>query len=173
MKRLIFINGTMGVGKTSTCKELLGLLQPSVFLDGDWCWYMNPFRVTDETKHMVESNICFLLNNFLACSEYENVIFCWVMHQESIINSLLEKLNLTNVEVYKFTLSVSKEALTQRINRAVENGERTSDALQRSLDRLQLYQKMNTIHIDVSNISPIQAAKEMMGIMGCYISKDI
>lgn len=166
MKRLIFINGTMGVGKTSTCKELLGLLQPSVFLDGDWCWYMNPFCVTDETKHMVESNICFLLNSFLSCSEYENVIFCWVMHQETIMNSLLKKLNLTNVEVYKITLSVSKEALTQRLKRAIENGERTSDVLQRSLDRLPLYQKMNTIHIDISNISPVQAAKKIIEIIG-------
>lgn len=166
MKKLIFINGTMGVGKTSTCKELLGLLQPSVFLDGDWCWDMNPFRVTDETKHMVESNICFLLNSFLSCSEYENVIFCWVMHQESIINSLLERLNLTNVDVYKLTLSVSKEALTQRLNKAIENGERTSDVLQRSLNRLPLYQEMHTTHIDVSNISPIQAAKKIIEIIG-------
>lgn len=166
MKRLIFVNGTMGVGKTSTCKELLGILQPSVFLDGDWCWNMNPFRVTDETKHMVENNICFLLNSFLSCSEYENVIFCWVMHQESIINSLLGRLNLTNVDVYKITLSVSKEALTQRLNRAVENGERTSDVLQRSLDRLSLYQEMNTIHIDVSNISPVQVAGKIIEIIG-------
>ncbi|TEB05596.1 hypothetical protein Psch_02637 [Pelotomaculum schinkii] len=166
MKRLIFINGTMGVGKTSTCKELLGLLQPSVFLDGDWCWCMNPFRVTDETKQMVENNICFLLNSFLSCTEYENVIFCWVMHQESIINNLLEKLNFTNIEVYKFTLSVSKEALTQRLKRAIENGERTSDVLQRSLDRLPLYQEMNTTHIDVSNISPVQAAKKIVELVG-------
>lgn len=166
MKGLIFINGTMGVGKTSTCKELLSLLQPSVFLDGDWCWCMNPFQVTDETKHMVESNICFLLNSFLSCSEYENVIFCWVMHQESIINSLLEKLKLTNVEIYKITLSVSKEALTRRIKRAIENGERTADVLQRSLERLPLYQEMHTIHIDVSNISPNQAAKKIIEIIG-------
>jgi broad-specificity NMP kinase len=166
MKRLIFVNGNMGVGKASTCKELLCILQPSAFLDGDWCWCMNPFRVTDETKHMVESNICFLLNSFLSCSEYGNVIFCWVMHQESIINSLLGRLNLTNVDVYKITLSVSKKAFTQRLNRAVENGERTSDVLQRSLDRLPLYQEMNTIHIDVSNISPVQVAGKIIEIIG-------
>lgn len=88
------------------------------------------------------------------------------MHQESIMNSLLKKLNLTNVEVYKITLSVSKEALTQRLKRAIENGERTSDVLQRSLDRIPLYQKMNTIHIDVSNISPVQAAKKIIEIIG-------
>ena len=43
MKKLILINGTMGAGKTTTCQELLKILQPSVFLDGDWCWKMHPF----------------------------------------------------------------------------------------------------------------------------------
>lgn len=162
MKRLIFINGTMGVGKTSTSKELLGLLQPSVFLDGDWCWYMNPFRVTQETKQMVESNICFLLNNFLACTEYENVIFCWVMHEESIINNLLKKLELTDVRVYKFTLSVSEEALTKRLNNDIYNGKRMPDVLQRSIERIPLYTNMDTIHIDVSNISQVEAAKRIL-----------
>ena len=162
MKRLIFINGTMGVGKTSTCKELLNILQPSVFLDGDWCWYMKPFVVNNETKQMVENNICFLLNSFLSCNEYENVIFCWVMHQESIINDLLDRLNPVNTDVYKFTLSVSKEALAHRLKKAVENNERTAEVLQKSLDRLPLYQNMNTVHIDVSNISPFQAAKKIV-----------
>ena len=53
MKTLIFINGPMGVGKTAVCRELLERLTPGVYLDGDWCWNMNPFQVTDETKSMV------------------------------------------------------------------------------------------------------------------------
>jgi deoxyadenosine/deoxycytidine kinase len=165
MKRLIFVNGTMGVGKTSTCKELLNLLQPSVFLDGDWCWYMNPFQVTDETKQMVQKNISFLLNNFLACTQYENVIFSWVMQQESIMDHLLGQLNLTDVEVYKFTLAISREALAPRLSQAIKNGERTPDVLQRSMDRLALYRDMNTVHIDVSNISQLDAARLMIDHM--------
>jgi len=162
MKKLIFINGTMGVGKTSTCKELLKLLKPSVFLDGDWCWNMNPFTVTEETKQMVEKNICFLLNSFLACSEYKYIIFCWVMPQESIINDLLNKLDLSNVELYKFTLSISKDALIKRLSKSINNNERSSDVLQRSLDKLPLYQNMKTIKIDVSVITPTQAAKKII-----------
>jgi DNA-binding LytR/AlgR family response regulator len=165
MKRLIFVNGTMGAGKTATCKELLDLLQPGVFLDGDWCWYMNPFRVTEETKHMVENNICFLLNSFLACSEYENIIFCWVMHQEAIINSLLENLDLADAKVYQFTLSVSEEALAQRLEKSIESGERMPDVLERSIARLPLYDEMHTIHIDVSEISAVQAAVKIKEIV--------
>ena len=65
MKNLIFINGTMGVGKTTTSKKLLKLLPNCVFLDGDWCWYSDPWIVNDETKNMVERNISFLLNNLI------------------------------------------------------------------------------------------------------------
>jgi hypothetical protein len=45
--------------------------------------------VTEETKTMVIKNISFLLNSFLSCSTYENIIFCWVMHESSISDSIL------------------------------------------------------------------------------------
>ena len=43
----------MGAGKTTVCQELKKLLPPCAFLDGDWCWDMEPFLVTEETKAMV------------------------------------------------------------------------------------------------------------------------
>ena len=70
MKNLIIVGGTMGVGKTATCRELQKILPRNVFLDGDWCWDMHPFVVTGETIAMVNSNIAHLLNGFLACSEF-------------------------------------------------------------------------------------------------------
>ena len=51
----------MGVGKTATCRELQKILARNVFLDGDWCWDMQPFVVTDETTAMVGGNIAHLL----------------------------------------------------------------------------------------------------------------
>ena len=64
-KQLIVINGTMGVGKTAICRSLKKILTPSVFLDGDWCWDMEPFVVSDENNAMVMENIAFLRRNFL------------------------------------------------------------------------------------------------------------
>jgi SAM-dependent methyltransferase/adenylate kinase family enzyme len=161
MKRLIFINGTMGAGKTATCSELLKMLDRSVFLDGDWCWMMDPFVVTDETKEMVQDNIVHLLRSFLSCSEYENVIFCWVMQDESIMDGLLSKLKDRKFELYRFTLMISEQALRKRIYKDVENHIRTPDVLERSLQRLPLYEKMNTVKINVSNITARQAAEQI------------
>ena len=80
MKKLYIIGGTMGVGKTTVSQLLKEKLPRSVLLDGDWCWDMSPFQVTEETKSMVIDNICYLLNNFIKCSAFDNIIFCWVMH---------------------------------------------------------------------------------------------
>lgn len=161
MKRLIFVNGTMGAGKTATCRELLHLLGRCVFLDGDWCWQMEPFVVTDETKRMVQGNIVHLLRSFLCCSEYENVLFCWVMQEESTMDALLAQLSGLDFTLHKFTLTLSPQALGRHIALDVERGARTPDVLARSLERLPLYARMDTVKIDVSDISARQAARRI------------
>lgn len=165
MKRLILVNGTMGVGKTATCSELLDILQPSVFLDGDWCWNMKPFTVTDETKDMVLDNICYLLRNFLRCSAYENVIFCWVIHLESILSDILARLADIDFELHKFSLIISEQALRQRITKDVEQHRRTPDVLDRSLSRLRLFEGMSTTKIDVSYVTARQVAEQIVRLV--------
>lgn len=166
MKKLIMVNGTMGVGKTTTCNELLNMLQSSVFLDGDWCWNMNPFVVTEETKDIVMSNITHMLKNFLSCSVYKNVIFCWIMHQETIINDILNSLSDLEFKLYIFTLTSTEDALQKRLTNDVNNKIRTRDVIGRSLQRLNLYNSMNTIKIDVSIIRPKRAAQQIAEICG-------
>lgn len=161
MKKLYLVGGTMGVGKTTVCKLLRDMLPNSVFLDGDWCWDMHPFVVTDETKTMVTDNICHLLRNFIGCSAFENIIFCWVMHEQTIIDDIRSKLNLSNCDVQCVSLVASGEALARRIQKDIEAGLRTPDVMERSLGRLPLYEGLDTIKIDVSGISAMDAAEKI------------
>jgi len=158
MKNIYLIGGTMGVGKTATCRIMKYKLNNSVFLDGDWCWDMHPFQVTDETKKMVQENICFLLNNFIKCSLYEDIIFCWVMHEQHIIDYITSHINTQNCKVHAISLVCSEAALQARLIKDVEAGIRTEDIIKRSVERLPLYEKLNTIKVDVSDITPEQAA---------------
>ena len=153
MKKLYLVGGTMGVGKTAACQALKRKLNGAVFLDGDWCWDASPFQVTDETKSVVLDNITHVLNNFIRCSAYENIIFCWVMHEQSIIDAILEKLDLSDCRVRSISLIAGEKAVRERIASDIAKGIRTPDAMERSLARLPLYQKLNTIKIDTTGKS--------------------
>jgi len=158
MKNIFLIGGTMGVGKTATCKIIKNKLNNSVFLDGDWCWDMHPFQVTEETKQMVVDNICFLLNNFIKCSAYENIVFCWVMHDQTIIDNIVSRLDTANCKVHSISLVCSEQALQTRLRQDVDAGIRTEDVIRRSIERIPLYEKLNTYKVDVSKIIPEQVA---------------
>lgn len=164
MKKLYLIGGTMGVGKTTVCQILKQKLEQAVFLDGDWCWDAHPFQVNEETKAMVMDNICYLLNNFLSCSAYRNIIFCWVMHEQRIVDSILSRLCLEDCEVKNVSLICSRETLSRRLEKDIRAGIRQRDVLERSVDRLKLYQTLNTVKVDVSEISAEEAAEKIMGL---------
>lgn len=158
MKTLYLVGGTMGVGKTTACTVLKQKLPKAVFLDGDWCWDMHPFVVNAETQAMVLDNITHTLNNFLACSQFEHVIFCWVMHRQSILDDILTRLNTENCRVLPISLTCSEAALRSRLTRDINSGLRQSDILDRSLPRLPLYASLDTIKIDTTFITAEETA---------------
>lgn len=154
----------MGIGKTTVCQYLKKELFNSVFLDGDWCWDASPFQVTDETKSVVLDNITHVLNNFIRCSSYENIIFCWVMHEQSIIDTILKKLDLSDCRVRSISLIAGEKVVRERIASDIAKGIRTPDAVERSLARLPLYQKLNTIKIDTTGKSVPEISVEIRSL---------
>ncbi|NLM40938.1 MAG: AAA family ATPase [Firmicutes bacterium] len=164
MKRLYLIGGTMGVGKTAVGQELKLKLDNSVFLDGDWCWDAHPFQVTAETKKMVMENICFLLNQFIHCSAYESIIFCWVMHEQSIIDAILNNLDTTNCEIKTISLVCDEQELLERLSQDIAAGKREPDVVERSLARLSLYHQLNTVKIDTTRKTVSEIAEEIARI---------
>lgn len=161
MKKLYIIGGAMGVGKTSVGQELKYMLENSVFLDGDWCWDSDPFLVNEETKKMVLENICFLLNQFIKCPGYENVIFTWVMDHQSIIESILKCLDLEDIDIKIISLTGNPETIKERLEKDIATGIRKDDVVKRSIARLPLYQKLNTIKINTDGKSIEDIAKEI------------
>lgn len=164
MKRLYLIGGTMGVGKTTVSQLLKKDLNNSVFLDGDWCWDASPFQVTDETKAMVINNICYMLNNFIHCSAYENIIFCWVMHEQSIIDQIINGLDLEQCEVKTISLMVDETDLLNRLKADVAQGIRNEDVILRSVPRIAMYRNLNTIKIDTTNKTVRKIVDEIMAL---------
>lgn len=164
MKNLYLIGGTMGIGKTTICQHLKMDLDKSVFLDGDWCWDANPFQATDETKAMVVQNICYLLNNFIHCSAYENIIFCWVMHKQSIIDGIINKLDTKNCDIKKISLIVDEKNLQSRLKPDVAKGIRSDDVIDRSVAKIPMYQTLDTIKIDTNNKTVLEIVNEITAL---------
>lgn len=172
MKKLIMINGTMGVGKTATSRELQKMLNNCVFLDGDWCWDMHPFIVNEETKHMVLDNIVYMLNNFLHCNTFEHIIFCWVMHEQSIIDYILSRIDVSLCDVQVYSLLCREDVLKERLSKDIINGIREEDILVRTIARLPLYDCLDTIKVDVSELSIAEAANQIYLQIGHNKSSD-
>ena len=106
-------------------------------------------------------DFCYLLNNFLHCSAYENVIFCWVMHQQPIIDSILGKLDTQNCEVKCISLIADETHLRKRLTKDVERGIRAEDVIERSVIRIPMYQTLNTIKIDTNEKTVAMIANEI------------
>ena len=164
MKRLYLLGGTMGVGKTTGSQQLKQDLPNSVFLNGDWCWDADPFQVTEETKSMVIRNICYLLNSFLHCTAYENIIFCWVMHEQSILDAITNRLDTDNCKVTKISLTADEINLRNRLASDITRGIRTADIIDRSVARINLYSLLDTVKIDTSNKTVCEIANEIIAL---------
>ena len=162
MKRLYVLCGAMGVGKSATGRALRDRLPDCAFLDGDWCWDMHPFRVTGETKALVLGNICHVLNSFLDCEAFDNVVFCWVMHDQAVIDAILSRLHTSSWDVKCVSLVCSERALTERLRRDIDAGVRDAGVPERALDRLRLYPGLDTHKLDVTELSPEEAALEIL-----------
>lgn len=159
MKKLYLIGGPMGVGKTATGTILKNMIPGSFYLDGDWCWDMNPFTVTDYTKEMVMDNICYLLKNFLKCPSCRTVVFCWVMHEQGIIDEIVSRVGARDLEIVKLSLICREDILLRRLQKDIDAGLRDGEILERSIARIPFYRHLDTMKIDVSDLSPIQAAE--------------
>ena len=160
MTRLIFINGTMGAGKTAVCRLLQNKLPANVFLDGDDVWNMRPFTVNEATKEMVLSNIGAVLENFLASGQFDNVLFCWVMHEREIVDDILARLKMP-FDFRFFTLTCEKAALKARLEKDVAAGTRTRGVIARSAERAGHYQNMGSEIIDTTRLTAEEVSEQI------------
>lgn len=133
-----------------------------MFLDGDWCWNSNPFIVNDETRSIVMENIIFLLNQFIKSKSYDNIIFCWVMHKQEIMDSILSKIDIKKCNVINISLICSEKTLRERLEKDINLGIRNNDILENSIERIPMYEKLNTIKINTDNKSIEEIVKEII-----------
>ena len=84
------------------------------------------------------------------------------MHEKSIIDSILEKLDIENCDVKKISLIADEKELYKRLAADVASGVRTADVIGRSVARIPMYRALDTIKIDTGNKTVREIADEIM-----------
>ena len=57
------------------------------------------------------------------------IIFCWVMHEQSIINRIIKELDASACRVIKISLITDEANLRNRLSSDIARGIRTSDVI--------------------------------------------
>ena len=83
------------------------------------------------------------------------------MHEQSIINSILEKLDTQNCEVKCVSLVADEKTLFGRLAMDAEKGIRSEDIIERSIARIPMCQALNTIKIDTTAKTVAMIANEI------------
>ncbi len=157
MKKIIIVNGSMGIGKTTTCVKLYKKFDNAIWLDGDWSWMMHPWKLNDQLVNMVFDNITYTLRNFIACDQYEVILFNWVLHSEEWIKRLISGLGEHDYEVKVITLTCSESALSTRL----EHDHRNEQVKNHARARLPLYAALPTEKLDTTYLSLDQVVEHL------------
>tara|TARA_Y100000310_G_C20316587_1_gene638716 strand:+ start:168 stop:647 length:480 start_codon:yes stop_codon:yes gene_type:complete len=131
--------------------------------NGAEVWRINPFEVTDRTKDIVEQNIAFVLRNYIKAN-YEYVILAWVLHQQSIIDRLLSKLDDLKVTVHIFTLICDEETLKERLRRENNKGRE----LERAIERLRQSLTLETEKFGTAVMKPDKVVSKIVEAVICW-----
>ena len=111
---------------------------------------------------MVLDNITAVLSRFLACPELDYVLFSWVMHREEIAETILSRLDLEGVRVYRCALLCAPETLRRRLEGDVRAGLRTPDAVDRGLSYLPLYREQRIAKLMTDGLTPEEIAHRIV-----------
>ena len=84
------------------------------------------------------------------------------MHQQKILDEIISRLDTEKCRILKVSLVCTEKALRERLVKDIEEGVRKEDVISRSLSYLPLYDKLDTVKIDVSEKSAEKIAEEII-----------
>lgn len=159
--KVIFINGPMGVGKTTVGRIIAEKNPGTALIDGDWCMDLHPFVGNRETRAMAVDNILHMIFNYRNCSVCRMVVVPWLMDDPWVCRALREGLAAPETEAVFFTLVCSREQLVQRWKLDRGCAWRTDDWLEASLKSLPYFASLDDT-VDTDGLTAEAAADRIM-----------
>ena len=166
MKKLIFICGASGIGKSTICSKLYRKMNNSAFVDSDYCRMIYPFEFSDELKAIVEDNMATMLINYLKCSSIENIIFLYGFHvpRKQLFSNIMTKLADTVIP-YAFVPVILECELEENIRRARNDGRdetRIKFGIENSRD---VYNPYDYSRLDITHLTVDEAVGKIINVI--------
>ena len=158
MKKLLFLCGPNGIGKTTISKKIIDILPNSAYVDSDPCRVMNPFVLNDVSIPTISKNISDLIVNYFNCPLVETVIFTYGFHgrRKKVFNNVLS--NISDIE-HNFIPILLWCDEQENINRMVIDN-RSNETIQRTINESRKsFAGITYPKIDITNLSIFQAAE--------------
>lgn len=134
MKKLLFICGPNGIGKTTVCRKLVETTLHTAYVDSDACRLMNPFVLDDVTIPVIASNIAGMIRQYLQCEYVETVVFSYGFHgrRKEVFRLVMDQLIDVSYEFVPVLLLCEEEENLRRMGADGRDSERIRRALEYS-----------------------------------------
>lgn len=156
---ILWINGAFGSGKTTISYELKRRIPNSFVYDPENVGYFIrkniPAQILKEDfqDHVIWREINFSILQTITNDFPGIIIVPMTIVNPQYFNEIIEKLRLSGVEVFHFTLQANRETLLKRLRR---RGDNKNSWPAKQIDRCisGLSQDMFKVHIQTDNLTP-------------------
>lgn len=164
-KKLIFICGPNGVGKSTTGRELINYINNSAFVDSDLCALRNPFIIT-EGIDIGRQFMQFMLTKYLESTLYESIIWSYGFHGHRKANFIeimaeLRKLNI-KFDFIPIILTCDLEENIRRMRRDNRDEPRIDRAIKNTR---MIYNKYQFPCINTTKLTLKEAVHEIIKLL--------
>lgn len=161
---IIIINGSLGVGKSSTGDELHWKFDQSVHLDGDYIGDVHPFEIYNDARVDHLYHTLALLIGFHQKYGYHNFVINYVLESADSLEELVKLLHPLDPSIHVYWLTCDEPEQARRIRLRQHEG--IDWELQRFVE-LQQIQRQASQHgfigkeIDSTHLTAAQTAEKI------------
>jgi len=161
MKKLVMIAGPAGVGKTTVCRHLFKIIQGCAWLDGDWCWMVNPYPgKTDEQKAYSLKTFGRILDGYFDDPNTNIILFSWMIQWNFMFDLVLNELSHKEYELIKIALVCYEKEYIRRLI----DGNRSERKIDHP-DDMDKYRSLNASILDTTNLTVAETADKILSLI--------
>lgn len=164
---IIWINGSFGVGKTTTAELLKNKLDKSIIYDLEEIGGFLSNMFNHEKDDFQDYELWRILNSDILkylCSIYEIVIVPMTITNKSYYDEIINGLQTSGIEIKHFILNASKEEIINRLDSRGNSTEWSYNQVDRCIKELAKNQ-FNAKIINTNNISIEEVTKIIVDLI--------